>query len=416
MFKQGFNQAPTWALLILVISLSGCAAIRGDAASEVVSASGFIETTDVSIVSEVGGRVAELLVSEGDDVEVGQALLQIDDALLQAQRVQAEAAVQVAEANLRKLRAGASEEDIAAVEAGLAEAEAALRAAQGVSGQAWANASNPISVDLQIEQTQMQIELLVQRIEGLRAQRDQQEFWINVLRDSPNPDGGAIGIADRQMQIIDAQIRGAEAELAGAQQKLAALQEQRERPLAQLAVAQQASAQIPVAEARISLAQAQLGLVLAGPQPQQIAVAAAQVRLAEAQLALVDAQISRLRLYAPVSGVITTRAVAVGETASPGVALLTLSDLANLRLVVYIPQPQIGLISRGMPVQISADAFPLQTFDGMVTLISDEAEFTPRNVQTDEERVNLVFAVEIAIENGGGNLRPGMAADVLFGG
>jgi HlyD family secretion protein len=96
------------------------------------------------------------------------------------------------------------------------------------------------------------------------------------------------------------------------------------------------------------------------------------------------------------------------------VPLLSIANLAVLKLVVYIPAPQLGRVRLGAPVEISVDAYPGQTFEGTITLIAREAEFTPRNVQTEEERVNLVFAVEIKIDNEDGRLKPGMPADVVI--
>ena len=166
-----------------------------------------------------------------------------------------------------------------------------------------------------------------------------------------------------------------------------------------------------IAQAQIDLAQAKYDLVKNGALPQEIRIAEAQVAALQSQVDLIEAKIAQLTLIAPIDGIVATRSIQVGETAQPNVTLMTISDLSALKLVVYIPDPQIGLVHQGAPVHISVDAEPGKIFDGVVTLIARQAEFTPRNVQTEEDRVSLVFAVEIAIDNTDGVLKPGMPAD-----
>ena len=101
--------------------------------------------------------------------------------------------------------------------------------------------------------------------------------------------------------------------------------------------------------------------------------------------------------------------------AAQGATLLTIADIEEVVLKVYVPETRIGQVKLEQPVQITVDSFPGRTFEGHVSYISDQAEFTPRNVATQEERVNLVFAVEIRIANEDGDLKPGMPADAVFG-
>jgi HlyD family secretion protein len=100
--------------------------------------------------------------------------------------------------------------------------------------------------------------------------------------------------------------------------------------------------------------------------------------------------------------------------AVPGTPLLTLADLSSLTLVVYVPEPDINLVSVGQQVKVKVDAFPDETFTGQVSFINDEAEFTPKNVQTKEERANTVFAVKIKLEDEVQQLKPGMPADAIL--
>ncbi len=409
----------TWSGIIALATaliLAACAtdSVTESETAEPIEASGFLEAESLSVVAETAGRVAEVRVEEGQPVTAGQVLIVLDDTLLRANRAQAEAAVAVAQATLNRLRAGANEEELAAARAALDEAQAALRGARRASSGAWAAAGNPQSVEVQIAAAQTQVNLTARQVELAQQQLEEARIKLGWLRIDEPRDEQAIEFQEYQVQILEAQLRAAEAQALGAQQKLALLEGQREHPLSAIAQARAVQSQIPIAEARVALAQAQYDLVANGPLPEEVDIAEAQVAMAEAQVALIDAQIAQLTLIAPVEGIVTTRSVHAGEITSPGVPLLTLSDLSTLKLVLYIPETQIGLLRLGAPVHITVDAYPGETFEGTVTFLSREAEFTPRNVQTEEDRVSLVFAVHVRIENPDGRLKPGMPADAII--
>jgi HlyD family secretion protein len=413
-------------ILLTIPLLAACAGnLAGAAESGGVEASGFIEAETINILSEVPGRVAEVRVDEADIVEAGDALILLDDALLQADRLQALAALQVAEANLEAVQADPTEEEIARAESLIAEAEANLEGAQIVAGQAWGAASNPQNVQVQVSAAEterdlslQQVNLLLVRLEEERVKLDYllsrtddpATFWVN------EGDDNALDIEFQRytIQTLEAQVRGAEAAYQGALKKLELLQGQAARPLDLIAAAQQASGQVGVFEAQIALAEAGYRLITADATPEDIAIAQAQVDLARANLAIVDARIARLTLIAPISGRVTNRSISVGETASAGISLMTVADLETLKLTIYVPETALGQVQLGAGVSIRVDAYPDETFTGNVVFISREAEFTPRNVQTEEERVNLVFGVEILIDNADGRLKPGMPADVII--
>jgi HlyD family secretion protein len=129
---------------------------------------------------------------------------------------------------------------------------------------------------------------------------------------------------------------------------------------------------------------------------------------------IVDAQIARLTLTAPMDGIVTSRSAQVGETATAGMPLLTLANLDMVTLVIYVPTTRVGQVRLGHQVEVEVDSFPGRTFVGEVSNIAGEAEFTPRNVQTQEERVNLVYAVKVRIPNPDHELKPGLPADATI--
>jgi len=166
------------------------------------------------------------------------------------------------------------------------------------------------------------------------------------------------------------------------------------------------------AVARRKEAAERLSLMKEGVRQEEIK--AAEYRVAQSKAALGAAE-ERLRdavLYAPISGLILRKDVELGETVSPGAPLFILGDLDNPWIRVYVKEDKLGLVKIGQKALVSTDTFPGKFYDGVVNFISSEAEFTPRNVQTHEERVKLVFAVKIKVKNPKGELKPGMPADV----
>jgi len=141
-------------------------------------------------------------------------------------------------------------------------------------------------------------------------------------------------------------------------------------------------------------------------------VAVAQIRQSTAALRTSEVRMRDAVLYAPVSGVVLRKNVEAGETVGVGTPLFTIGDMANPWVKVYVKEDKLGLIKLGQKALISTDTYPGKVYDGTVTYISSEAEFTPKNVQTKEERVKLVFGVKVSVKNIDDELKPSMPADV----
>ena len=135
----------------------------------------------------------------------------------------------------------------------------------------------------------------------------------------------------------------------------------------------------------------------------------------QASLELLDVQIEKLAVRAPESGVVLTLRIHAGEIVQAGMPALTVAKLDKLTVTVYIFEDRYGEINLGDRADLSVDSFPGETFSAVVTRIADQAEYTPRNVQTKEERQTTVYAVELAVEAPTGKLKPGMPVDVDFG-
>lgn len=159
-------------------------------------------------------------------------------------------------------------------------------------------------------------------------------------------------------------------------------------------------------------AREQLDLVQTGPTEETLEAARARVKQAEAALRIAEEQLADTTIYAPISGVILKKNMEAGEIVSPGAPVYTIGNLAQPWVTMYIKEDKLGLVKLQQTAEVAVDSYPDKTYPGTVTSIASEAEFTPKNVQTKEERVKLVFEVEVSVENPNGELKPGMPADV----
>lgn len=141
-------------------------------------------------------------------------------------------------------------------------------------------------------------------------------------------------------------------------------------------------------------------------------VAEARLHQSRAALAASRDRLGDTVLYAPITGVVLRKNTELGETVPAGAAVFTLGDLENPWVKVYINEPELGLVKLGQQAEVSVDSYPSKMYAGTVTFISSKAEFTPKDVQTQEERVKLVFGVKVSVTNQNDELKPGMPADV----
>ncbi len=414
-----------------------------ESASHLV-ASGIIEAHQVDVAPEVGGIIVELPVHEGDEVKEGQLLVQLDTDLMDAQLAQATAAVAVAQANLELVKAGAREVDVRQAEAAVRQAEAARDAAYQAWQDAQALLDNPQDLDVQLLSARSAVAVAEKQVTAAEAQAramdEEHAMWgrtveylasgFDISIETPQgskglhvvPGSDKIQTANLQWNLSGQQaweawqaVEQAKAELLSAQASLRNLEARRADLIELKTQVDAAKAAFHSAEAQVEQAKAALERVREGATEEQIAVAQARVRQAESARDRLSTQRAKFTLYAPRSGIVVTRPANRGEAVVPGTPLLKIADLDQVTLTVYVPEGKIGLIRLGDEVAVSVDSFPGRTFSGRVTYISDRAEFTPKNVQTPEERVNMVFAVKITLPNPGHELKPGMPADADFG-
>ncbi|MBN2057896.1 MAG: efflux RND transporter periplasmic adaptor subunit [Candidatus Saganbacteria bacterium] len=148
--------------------------------------------------------------------------------------------------------------------------------------------------------------------------------------------------------------------------------------------------------------------------PQQFDTITSNLEIASSALESARIQLDNATITAPISGTVLVKAIEKGELATVGSPIVTLADLSKVKLTVYVPERDVGKVQLGETVDISVDSYPNEKFQGKVIYISDKAEFTPRAIQTKDERVTQVFGIKIEIDNPGMKLKAGMPADADF--
>jgi len=233
------------------------------------------------------------------------------------------------------------------------------------------------------------------------------------------------GAADARLRLLLAgtraeDLRRAEDQLAQAQAELDAARRDYERlaGLAERGTATEkarddAATRRDIAERAVAAARSQVEKLVAGPRRQEIEAARAQRAAAEARVAAVEQQIVDATVTAPRAGVITRRVAEPGEVLRAGATIAVLTDIARPWLTVWIDEPNLSRVDLGDPVEVRVDGSD-RSFEGIVTFISPVAEFTPKNVQTPDERAKLVFRVKVALDNRDGVFKPGMPGDAFF--
>jgi HlyD family secretion protein len=362
--------------------------------------SGTVEATQVNVGPEVAGRVVQVMADEGQAVKVGDILFRLDDALLVAQRAQAEAAVNTARAQRDQLLAGARPQQLEAARATISSTQASLSGAQAdlsklLSG---ATSADIAAAQSQLKSAQANATIVQDSYDALSRARDTLKRYGR----------GGLGLNEAEDQVR-AQLNAANSQVNAAQ---ALLNKLRSGPTTDEIHA--AQARVAAAQGQLQGAQDQHDLLTAGPSREQIATADAAVAQAEEALRVFDVQASKLVVRAPQDGIVMVRNLEVGEVVGAGATVFVLGQLETLQLTVYLPEGSYGRVKLGQATRVTVDSYPGVTFPATVVTIADQAEFTPRNVQTTEGRRTTVYAVKLDVPNPNGRLKPGMPADVSF--
>jgi HlyD family secretion protein len=353
----------------------------------ILLASGTIEATEVAVSFKIPGRVIERPVDEGDRLKVGDLVGRLESKELEAEVDRLRASLLVTETRLPQLRTEiALQEEL--TRGRIADAQATLAARD---------------------------EKLAELRNGSRPQ-DLQKAWAdvreaNALMENARADFRRMDMLFRDGGVAE-QVRDA------ARTNFTVTVERHTNALERLDLVKEGPRQEEIRRAEAEVRQAKAGLLLAQTgeldvlrKRQELATLQASIARDRAALAAAEAQLGYTVLRSPGTGVVLRKHVEPGEMMAAGTPAVTIADLNNIWVKIYIPEPQLGRIKLGQTAEITTDSYRGKVYRGKVTFINSEAEFTPKNVQTQEERVKLVFAVKIAVDNPNQELKPGMPAD-----
>jgi len=435
-------------LIIMISFLSACDSLpvtlnnsnNGD-----LTASGTIAAQEVKVGNEVGGIVQEIGVVEGQTVAEGDVLYVIDDSLLQAQREQAVAVVGVAEASVTTAEAA-----LEGVQAQYALAVQGARLQdQSVRTNTWNESpldefilpawyfhkiEHIAGAEIEVQQAIDDLDIKVENLEQKLQETSNED--LQAAESRVNEARFKLENAERTLEQAkkakdnDELEDTAQKEYDSALLDLEAAQTEYLRILSSSDEEEilNARAKVAVSQARLDNAQDALDFLLSGDENLQVkaarshvsqaeaAVDQAQANLNQAQAALevIDVQLEKYTVLAPISGVVLSLNVEVGEIVTPGSTALVIGNLDPVNLTVYVPEDSYGNVYLGQNVEVTVDSFPGEKFLGKIMHIADKAEFTPRNVQTEEGRRSTVYGVDIVVPNPNQKLKPGMPADVTF--
>lgn len=341
--------------------------------------SGFVEADEVRVGSQIGGRVEAVLVEEGQRVAAETPLFRLAAFDWEERLADARSQLTAAQAEHTRLKAGYRIEEIS---------------------QARARRDRAASVLAKLESgpRPREIEIARERLKIARANLDlaQSEHGrVTRLREEERA-------ARTEYDVAIRELKQAQSEVAAAEQEVALLEE--------------GTRQEELAEARALLAEAQQALQLLeeGFRTEDIAKAAAQVLGAQARVEVIQKQMQELLVKSPCNCVVEGVELRPGDLVPSGAPAVSLLDLSRMWIRSYVPESLLSRVRVGQRVPIRIDGFPDRRFWGRISYLASDGEFTPRNIQTPEERSKQVFRVKLYIEEGHDLLRVGMAGDVLF--
>jgi multidrug resistance efflux pump len=362
-------------LVLVALGVASYAGYRAWSTRQPFEWSGTVEARTMAVGSRTGGRVKEVLLKEGDRAQAGQALLVLEPGDLEAQKLMAQAQLDQAQAALDKLTAGARPEEIEEAKARAQTAEAALvEAEHGSRAEEIAGARARLAAaQVTLDKAQLDEDRSRKLFAAAAIPQAEVDTAEAVLR-------GAVAQRDALAQALDELIHGVRKE------------------------------EISQAATRAVEARANAKLVVAGSRVEDLRAGRAQVDAARGRLDQVLVMLDELVVRAPRAARVETLDLRPGDILGPNATAAVLLEDAQLYVRIYIPETQIGHARIGAEVPVYVDSFPDRPFAGVIEHIDSEGEYSPRNLQTADERANQVFATRVGLSNGVETLRAGMAA------
>ena len=352
--------------------------------------SGTIEATQADLAFQVSSRVRTVFFDEGQAVEKNQLLAVLDPEEFRARRDQARADWLRSRENLKQLET-LLELNRNVLPAEVERVKAAVQA-------------------LQSQLAELEAGYRVQEVEQARYAYEQAQFALEEARKDKTRFDALFErkiIAEKDKDAVDLKYETALKAYEGAKKAYELLQEGYRKESIE-------TARYKLAEGQAALKQARENLKKTEAVQSEVEAARAQVQSAEAALELAEIQLKYTELRAPFKGILVSRNVEPGEVVTVGQEVLSLADLSQVDLKVFVDETEIGKVQPGQKVDVKIDTFASKTYTGHVSFISPEGEFTPKIIQTRKERVKLVYLVKITIPNPDLELKTGMPADAWF--
>ena len=377
-------------IVVLAAVAAGVYAYRsgiGRTPDDRIMVSGNIELTEVNIAFKTAGRLIERTVDEGDSVKKGQIIARLDRAELEAQREREAAGLASAQEQLAQAQTALEWEqanlagDVQQRKADLASNESRLQELK--------NGSRP----QEIQESRATVEAAQSELD--RAKRD----WDRAQTLYKNDD-----ISTEQFDQYRNRWQSADAAIKQAQQRDALVQAGPRVEVVQAAEGQ-------VEKARGALKMAEANTLEIKRREQELVTRRDEIERAKASLALIDAELADTIAYSPVDGVVRVKSADVGEVLGVGTTVVTVGDIDHPWLRGYVNETALGKIKVGAKAKVTTDSYPGKVYDGRVSFIASEAEFTPKQIQTQEERVKLVYRIKIELDNPRRELKSNMPAD-----
>jgi HlyD family secretion protein len=364
-------------IVVVVFILSGL--LWQQSRPPVFIVSGFIEADQIRVGSQVGGRVAEVMAEEGDQVNVDAILYRIEPFDLDAALAEARSEFAATNAEFERLKNGFRKEEIEQADARWQHAQATMD--RVIAG--------PRAQEISVAKEQVKIAKA-----GLElAEAELTRLGALVKKNQVSEEAHDNGIRER---------KAAAAEFASSVQTLSLLLEGSRKE------------DIAVARADVAEAEQALALMKNGYRDEDITRAAAQTAATAARLEAIQVRVDELEVKSPCNCVVEAIDLRPGDLVPANAPSVSLLDLNRLWVRTYVPEARLSKIKLGMQVPIRVDGLEDEQFMGHITFIAQGGEFTPRNIQTPEERSKQVFRVKVTLHEGRDRLRVGMATDVLF--
>ena len=379
-------------VIAVVLILAGVAAVYafhgfGRSDDGRIRVSGNIELTEINIAFKTAGRLIERNVDEGDNVKKGQILARLDRDQLVAERAREVAALQAAETQ------------VAQAETSIQWQRASL-AADVEQKRADLSSNESKLLELKNGSRPQEIQEAKAGVEGAQAEYDRaKRDWDRAQTLFKNDD-----ISAEQYDQYRNRWQSAEASLKQAKERDSLM-------VAGTRVEQVEAQAATVQRTRGALKMAEANALELKRREQELMTRHADIDQEKASIALIDSQLADTIAVCPVDGVVLVKAADPGEVLAPGTSVVTVGDIDHPWLRGYIDEKDLGRVKIGSKARVTTDSYAGKAYDGRVSFIASEAEFTPKQIQTQQERVKLVYRIKIDVANPGRELKSNMPAD-----